>query len=73
MRIALVSFVLITSSGTMALAVNCAYRRDRVNAATLRLVTATFGEFFVAVQGFEWICLIALCAHTHWVACEFVH
>ena len=31
--IAIMTFVLISSSGTMAMAVNCAYRRDRVNAA----------------------------------------
>src|SRR6185369_13579109 len=42
--IAIMTFVLISSSGTMAMAVNFAYRRDRVNAATLMLVTATFGE-----------------------------
>src|SRR5678815_1188251 len=33
--IAIMTFVLITSSGTMAMAVNCAYRRDRINAAAL--------------------------------------
>jgi cytochrome c oxidase subunit III len=56
--IAIMTFVLITSSGTMAMAVNCAYRRDRVNAAALMLVTATFGELFVAMQAFEWSKLI---------------
>lgn len=56
--IALMTFVLITSSGTMAMAVNFAYRRDRVNAATLMLVTATLGEVFVAMQAFEWSKLI---------------
>ncbi len=38
--IAIMTFVLISSSGTMAMAVNCAYRRDRVNAATLMIATA---------------------------------
>src|SRR5919206_1283137 len=38
--IAIMTFVLITSSGTMAMAVNCAYRRDRINAAALIFVTA---------------------------------
>ena len=36
--IAIMTFVLISSSGTMAMAVNCAYRRDRVNAAMLMFV-----------------------------------
>ena len=56
--IAIMTFVLITSSGTMAMAVNCAYRRDRVNAATLMLVTAALGEAFVLMQAFEWSKLI---------------
>jgi cytochrome c oxidase subunit 3 len=56
--IAIMTFVLISSSGTMAMAVNFAYRRDRVNAATLMLVTATFGELFVGMQAFEWSKLI---------------
>jgi cytochrome c oxidase subunit 3 len=56
--IAIMTFVLITSSGTMAMAVNYAYRRDRINAATLMIVTATFGELFVLMQAFEWSKLI---------------
>jgi cytochrome c oxidase subunit 3 len=56
--IAIMTFVLITSSGTMAMAVNFAYRRDRINAATLMLVTAGFGEMFVCMQAFEWSKLI---------------
>jgi len=56
--IAIMTFVLISSSGTMAMAVNFAYRRDRVNAATLMLVTGTFGELFVGMQAFEWSKLI---------------
>lgn len=56
--IAIMTFVLITSSGTMAMAVNCAYRRDRVNAATLMIVTATLGQVFVFMQAFEWSHLI---------------
>ncbi len=56
--IAIMTFVLITSSGTMAMAVNCAYRRDRVNAAALMIVTAAFGEVFVGMQAFEWSKLI---------------
>ncbi|MFI5444499.1 heme-copper oxidase subunit III family protein [Polaromonas sp. UC242_47] len=56
--IAIMTFVLITSSGTMAMAVNCAYRRDRFNAAALMFVTAALGETFVAMQAFEWSKLI---------------
>jgi cytochrome c oxidase subunit 3 len=56
--IAIMTFILISSSGTMAMAVNCAYRRDRVNAAALMLVTAAFGETFVFMQAFEWSKLI---------------
>jgi cytochrome c oxidase subunit 3 len=56
--IAIMTFVLITSSGTMAMAVNCAYRRDRINAAALMIVTAAFGEIFVCMQAFEWSKLI---------------
>ena len=56
--IAIMTFVLISSSGTMAMAVNFAYRRDRVNAATLMIVTATLGEMFVGMQAFEWSKLI---------------
>ncbi|MBT9599000.1 MAG: heme-copper oxidase subunit III family protein [Vitreoscilla sp.] len=56
--IAIMTFVLISSSGTMAMAVNCAYRRDRVNAARLMFVTAAFGATFVGMQAFEWSKLI---------------
>jgi len=56
--IAIMTFVLISSSGTMAMAVNCAYRRDRVNAAALMIVTAACGEIFVGMQAFEWSKLI---------------
>src|SRR5215207_7591169 len=56
--IAIMTFVLISSSGTMAMAVNFAYRRDRANAAALILVTAMCGEIFVGMQAFEWSKLI---------------
>ncbi len=56
--IAIMTFILISSSGTMAMAVNCAYRRDKINAATLMIVTATCGEIFVGMQAFEWSKLI---------------
>jgi cytochrome c oxidase subunit 3 len=56
--IAIMTFVLITSSGTMAMAVNYGYRRDRKRTAILLLVTATFGALFVGMQAFEWTKLI---------------
>jgi cytochrome c oxidase subunit 3 len=56
--IAIMTFVLITSSGTMAMAVNFGYRGDRKRAAALMLVTAAFGAIFVGMQAFEWSKLI---------------
>src|SRR5258705_2810026 len=44
--IAIMTFVLISSSGTMAMAVNFGYRRDRARTAALMLATATFGATF---------------------------
>src|SRR5688500_19298278 len=41
--IAIMTFVLISSSGTMALAVNFGYRRDRVRTFALLLATAALG------------------------------
>ncbi|QLC74383.1 cytochrome c oxidase subunit 3 [Pseudomonas sp. LPB0260] len=57
--IAIMTFVLITSSGTMAMAVNFAYRRDRAKTAALMLVTAALGLTFVGMQAFEWSKLIS--------------
>ena len=56
--IAIMTFILISSSGTMAMAVNYGYRRDRVKTALLMLATAAFGATFVGMQGFEWTKLI---------------
>ena len=56
--IAIMTFILISSSGTMALAVNYGYRRDRVKTAILLLITAAFGASFVGMQAFEWTKLI---------------
>ncbi|MEO3475921.1 heme-copper oxidase subunit III family protein [Roseomonas sp. CAU 1739] len=56
--IAIMTFVLITSSGTMAMAVNCGYRRDRGRTAILLVVTALLGATFVGMQAFEWSKLI---------------
>ena len=52
--IAIMTFVLITSSGTMAMAVNCGYARKPKAAATLMIITALFGVTFVGMQVFEW-------------------
>jgi cytochrome c oxidase subunit III len=57
--IAIMTFVLISSSGTMALAVNYAYRRDRKKAAALIIATAILGAAFVGMQAFEWYKLIS--------------
>ena len=56
--IAIMTFILISSSGTMAMAVNFGYRRDRVKSAILMLATAAFGASFVGMQAFEWTKLI---------------
>jgi cytochrome c oxidase subunit III len=56
--IGIMTFDLITSSGTMALAVNFGYRRDRGRTAALMFLTAAFGAVFVSMQAFEWTKLI---------------
>src|SRR5258707_3811036 len=52
--IAIMTFILISSSGTMAMAVNFGYRRDRTKTAALMLATAAFGATVVGMQAFEW-------------------
>jgi cytochrome c oxidase subunit 3 len=56
--IAIMTFVLISSSGTMAMAVRFGYAKDRVKSAILMLVTAAFGATFLGMQAFEWTKLI---------------
>jgi cytochrome c oxidase subunit 3 len=56
--IAIMTFVLISSSGTMALAVNYGYRRDRKTTFWLLIATAVLGATFVGMQAFEWTKLI---------------
>ncbi len=56
--IAIMTFVLISSSGTMAMAVKYGYSHDRRKTAILMLVTAAFGATFVGMQAFEWTKLI---------------
>jgi cytochrome c oxidase subunit III len=57
--IAIMTFVLISSSGTMAMAVNFAYRRNRRATVALLLLTAFLGATFVGMQAFEWTKLIS--------------
>ena len=52
------TFILISSSGTMAMAVNMGYRRERNKAFWLMMATAAFGAMFVSMQVFEWTKLI---------------
>ena len=56
--IAIMTFILISSSGTMAMAVNFGYRHDRTKTALLMIATALFGATFVGMQAFEWTKLI---------------
>ena len=57
--IAIMTFVLITSSGTMALAVNYGYRRNKQKTFWLMAATAALGATFVGMQAFEWTKLIS--------------
>ena len=56
--IAIMTFVLISSSGTMAMAVNFGYRRQRKTTAAQMFATALLGATFVGMQAFEWSKLI---------------
>lgn len=57
--IAIMTFILITSSGTMALAVNYGYRGDKRKTMLLMMATAALGASFVGMQAFEWTKLIS--------------
>ncbi|MBL4867504.1 MAG: heme-copper oxidase subunit III family protein [Pseudomonadales bacterium] len=57
--IAIMTFILISSSGTMAMAVNYGYRKDKKRTAYLMFATAMFGASFVGMQVFEWSKLIS--------------
>src|SRR5207302_8883694 len=48
--IAIMTFILISSSGTMALAVNYGYRHDRRTTMILMLATAVLGASLVSMQ-----------------------
>lgn len=56
--IAIMTFVLISSSGTMAMAVKFGYERNKKATAALLLLTAMLGATFVGMQAFEWTKLI---------------
>src|SRR3989337_628484 len=56
--IAIMTFILISSSGTMAMAVKFGYERKRKATALLMIATALFGASFVGMQAFEWTKLI---------------
>ncbi len=56
--IAIMTFVLISSSGTMVLAVNYGYRKNRKVTAGFLMITALLGAAFVGMQAFEWTKLI---------------
>jgi cytochrome c oxidase subunit 3 len=56
--IAIMTFVLISSSGTMAMGVTSAYKKQRVRTGVLILLTALGGLTFVGMQAFEWTKLI---------------
>lgn len=57
--IAIMTFILISSSGTMAMAVMYGYRKNRKATTILLLLTALFGASFVGMQAFEWSKLIS--------------
>ena len=56
--IAIMTFILISSSGTMAMAVNFGYRKNRKVTFALLVITAVLGASFVGMQAFEWSKLI---------------
>jgi len=56
--IAIMTFILISSSGTMAMAVKFGYEKNKKMCAILLVVTAFFGATFVGMQAFEWTKLI---------------
>lgn len=56
--IAIMTFILISSSGTMALAVKYGYEKNRKATAILLICTALLGATFVGMQALEWTKLI---------------
>lgn len=56
--IAIMTFVLISSSGTMALAVTYGYQRNRAKTGLFLMLTVLLGLAFAGMQAFEWTKLI---------------
>ncbi len=56
--IAIMTFILISSSGTMAMAVKFGYQKNKNVTFWLLIATAAFGASFVGMQAFEWTKLI---------------
>ena len=56
--IAIMTFILISSSGTMAMAVKFGYEKNKRMTFVLLLITAVLGASFVGMQAFEWTKLI---------------
>ena len=56
--IAIMTFILISSSGTMAMAVKFGYEKNKNVTFWLIIATAVFGASFVGMQAFEWTKLI---------------
>ncbi len=56
--IAIMTFILVSSSGWMALAVNAASQRDRQNTVKFLLLVILFGLAFLSFQAYEWSKLI---------------
>ncbi len=52
--IAIMTFILVSSSGWMALAVHAAYNRDRTRTVRYLLLTCLFGLLFLGCQAYEW-------------------
>jgi len=63
--IAIMTFVLITSSGTMAMAVKFGYEKNKNATFWLLIITALLGATFVGMQAFEWTKLITGFHGTH--------
>ena len=68
--IAIMTFILITSSGTMALAVNMGYRKDKKTTFWLMVATAMLGASFVGMQAFEWTRSVSTMTALH---CKYNH
>jgi len=57
--IAIMTFILISSSGTMAMAVKFGYEKNKKKTFILLLITAALGASFGGMQAIEWSKLIA--------------